>query len=395
MFLNSNHLPQRLRREHFTSPEFLEREIETLFLPAWHPVAFTAQFPRIGDYQTFDLLGRPLILWRTETGYRAYLNVCAHRFSTLTSQPSGHAAECLKCQFHGWEYNQDGNTCKIPDAVSFRPLTKGQLGLKEYRVATAGQLIFVSLNDAPLPLEEFLGAELSSICEEWFGAGARLVSDRTLELPSNWKVPVEVGLESYHIEMVHPKTFGTAPTAETCTHEFFADYDHFTQTYPSSLGERLMGWLTGQVPDFKYHNMWRYPHFGFGKASQFAYVFAIWPRTVETCTSRLILFDLPGTGRGWRNRLAHRLLRFGGRLLGRRIQDEDASIAGPVQRGLSSADQPHGGGLISAREERVFAFQERILKAVGEIPLDAPLPFVDGQARSDAAPLVPPSASSV
>ncbi len=147
MFLSDTHLPQALRPEDYTSAEQFDREIETLFLPGWHFIATAADLPKDGDFRTFELLGYPLIVWRTGGEYHTFLNVCPHRFSRISKESCGHADETLQCQYHGWEFDSSGNTRKIPDAVSFKPLTKGSLSLTKIRTETCGQLIFVNLTD--------------------------------------------------------------------------------------------------------------------------------------------------------------------------------------------------------------------------------------------------------
>src|SRR5918995_701064 len=73
-----------------------------------------------GDFLTFDLLETPILLRNFDGELRALLNVCPHRHSKLTEKPRGNT-EKLRCQYHGWEYNAEGGTGKIPDAKAFRP----------------------------------------------------------------------------------------------------------------------------------------------------------------------------------------------------------------------------------------------------------------------------------
>src|SRR5262249_49364723 len=145
-----------------------------LFLPSWQCIGALTDAPQIGDFFTAEFYGRPLVCWHTSQGFQTFLNVCTHRFCTLTDKPRGHFAERIKCQYHGWEYDETGNTCKIPDAQHFRPLKKGELGLREFRTETVGQLIFASFQDSPPPLTEFLGSRLTAWCLKNFSPRHRL-----------------------------------------------------------------------------------------------------------------------------------------------------------------------------------------------------------------------------
>ena len=84
-------------------------ELENLFLPAWHPVATVGDLAKPGSFLTFDLLETPILIRNFDGELRAFLNVCPHRHSKLTEKPCGNT-ERLRCQYHGWEFNQDGHT---------------------------------------------------------------------------------------------------------------------------------------------------------------------------------------------------------------------------------------------------------------------------------------------
>ena len=60
MFVHKHQLQYQLRPEHYYGAEQHRREVEELFLPAWHVVGTTAVLSRPGDYLTIEVLGRPL-----------------------------------------------------------------------------------------------------------------------------------------------------------------------------------------------------------------------------------------------------------------------------------------------------------------------------------------------
>ncbi|MBW3541526.1 MAG: Rieske (2Fe-2S) protein, partial [Planctomycetes bacterium] len=194
MFLHDSHLPQLLSPGDYSSPEQHARELETLFRPGWHLVGTKSDLPREGDFLTLELLGYPLLVWRCEGRFQTFLNVCPHRFSRIAKDACGTAREKLRCQYHGWEFDCDGNTRKIPDAQSFKPMTKGALGLKRYRTQTAGQLIFATLSDDAPPLEDYLGPGFD-VAEELCSDDRRLAATLDYDVPANWKCKCENSLE--------------------------------------------------------------------------------------------------------------------------------------------------------------------------------------------------------
>ena len=121
MFVNKNRLPHVLSPRLYSCPEQYELEIQKLFRPSWHIVGSVADAPKDGDFFTIDLLGTPLLVRNFQGIYHTFLNVCPHRHCMLTHEPSGHSP-VLTCQYHGWEFNDDGSTGRIPQAQNFRPM---------------------------------------------------------------------------------------------------------------------------------------------------------------------------------------------------------------------------------------------------------------------------------
>jgi phenylpropionate dioxygenase-like ring-hydroxylating dioxygenase large terminal subunit len=288
MFVSDSHLPQLLAPEAYRSVEQHDREFERLFARGWHMVCTTADLPRDGDYVTLRLGSIPLLVRRCGGDVRTFLNVCAHRYCELTSSPRGHDP-AFACQYHGWEYDESGNTRRIPDAPSFKPLQKGMLCLTSYRTALCGQLVFVSLDPEAPDLAGFLG--------ESHAVYARLFSDRyeqvvawDRECDANWKVGVENGLESYHVSCVHAGTFGVTPDAE--------------EAFATGIGD---------TPTHDYMNLRTYPSLTCSRIDTVTFVQSILPR---------------------------------------------------IQNGLNSPVVPRGG-VVSAREERIFHFQRYVADHCG------------------------------
>ncbi len=59
-----------------------------------------------------ELLGEAVVLWRSETGLRAFRDLCIHRGAAL-SLGRVEGGE-LVCPYHGWRYGEDGACTKIP-----------------------------------------------------------------------------------------------------------------------------------------------------------------------------------------------------------------------------------------------------------------------------------------
>jgi phenylpropionate dioxygenase-like ring-hydroxylating dioxygenase large terminal subunit len=388
MFLHDTHLPHVLAPSAYTSQEQFDREIQRLFQPAWHFAGSFAELPKDGDFLTTTILDHPLILWRKGGKYQAFLNVCPHRFSQLSSAPTGHCEPHLQCQYHGWEFDSEGCTRRIPDAPSFKPMSKGALALKKFRTESVGQILFVTLDDEAPPLREWLGPKPTKLIEEMFPPNYRLILNLDFEADANWKCRMENSLESYHLDMVHKATFGKVPPPETVIHELEPEWSAYfvTETRARTKLEerldRLMHCLAGQEQDRVFRNYCRYPHIMFTKVRLFSTMEMVLPLT-PTRTRFIYKFFCYENPNRWRSKLARHLLTQWARRFCPQVVKEDREAVGWMQKGLSSSRHP-SEGVVSAREERCYHFQkyihEETLPSQAELP-ERRLPCREGSSR--------------
>ena len=359
-FTSDTHLPQLLPAEAYTSHDQFRREGTSLFRDAWHCVAQTHDLNKEGAFKTVSLLGHPLILWRTEGEIRCYLNVCSHRHCLLTGKSEG-TMPLLKCQYHGWEYDREGDTKRIPDARSFRPLAPGVLGLRQYRVKTVGQLVFVSLSADPGSLDEQLGGQRSYLEDLFSDRWAPLLTVAQ-EVNANWKVLAENVLEGYHLEEVHKNTFKKFAPAESCHHSLADRVTTYTEV-PLEGNRRVR-----QQADFfarllnvranpEYHHVFCYPNFAASRMTLFNWAQTILPVAPGKSVSYWQIFYLRGHSKTPWARFAATVIRRHGRTFFKEAMREDGVVMPGVQAGMAAKEQP-SGGLISAREERIFHFQQ-------------------------------------
>ncbi|MFM8706527.1 MAG: aromatic ring-hydroxylating oxygenase subunit alpha [Planctomycetia bacterium] len=373
MFVSDTHLPQLLPPEAYHDRGWYDREVERVLRPAWWAVAAADDLPHEGDFVTFDHVDGPVILRRCGGEIRGYRNVCAHRMAKLTGRARGRCA-ALRCEYHGWEYDDSGATRRIPDAPSFRPLEKGRLGLDVLRVETVGAIVFLSSDhDAP-PVREWLGVEADRI-EDRFGPRTRTIWRADIDVPVNWKLLVENNLESYHVGTVHAATLGPFPEEGVCSHELTAGRSRFMAPSKGSAWLRcrqaIVDRLAGRQDDRYTHSI---VHPGFlwiylDVLSGFQTVLPTGPRScrlmIRCGALQAATSDMP-----WADWAARACVAFESRFW-KRVIDEDLAILPQVQAGVDSPRHP-GPGLISRREERIVHFQRWLLD---RMRLDGPYPF--------------------
>ncbi|MGO9454317.1 MAG: aromatic ring-hydroxylating oxygenase subunit alpha [Candidatus Binataceae bacterium] len=361
MFNNKACLPHLLRPAQYSDGEQYKLEINNLFRTAWHFVGTTSEVRSSGDFVTVEVLGEPVQIRNFEGSLRAYQNVCAHRHSLLTHASRGHDRQ-LRCQYHGWEYDEEGKLARITDGKSFHGMGKADARrLVTYPVDSCGQLMFVALTAEVPPLREQLSVNVHHITAA-FNDDWEEIDRFTIDHDANWKIAVENSLESYHLPVIHAKTFGTIYPFE---HEMRHSVgDRFTRLDDKhKYKSRLIRWFhreAGREPI--YTHLHCYPNLLLVWAGLHSIVQSVCPISPTKCQSKVRIFIFKGQRRGVLSSRV-RYLAYGRhhRNMTRLVMNEDASVFGDIQKGMNASRHE---GVIGAREERIFSFQEYVLNMV-------------------------------
>ncbi|HUS28196.1 MAG TPA: aromatic ring-hydroxylating dioxygenase subunit alpha [Kofleriaceae bacterium] len=358
MWAHTGRLPHVLSTRSYHDPVLHEREVSALFAGGWHCIAPLSALRSSGDFATAEVLGEPVLVRNDGGTIRAFQNVCAHRHSMLTCETRGHAPR-LRCQVHGWEYDAEGRSLRIPDAKSFAPLAKGEFCLRQYRAEVLGELVFVSLAAGP-PLRESLGEEAASFIEAACSSSHTLVDVWSHDHAANWKVPIENALESYHVPQVHPRPGRTHSKAADATHTLGDRHTLLVNvTPPAGALLRRLAETWRATPQYRYEHLHAFPNMIVATTDVSTLVHVVMPLSPTRSRSIAYCFAHAGEGR----RLVHRAI---GPVLGEvikrytwKILDEDYRVLPAIQRGLEASTH---AGVIGAREERVHAFQQYVAR---------------------------------
>lgn len=186
--------------EHYRSAARLCAEMELVLRRSPTPFCPSAALDQPGAYVARLAAGVPIVAVRGNDGtVRAFRNACRHRGTSVVSG-SG-CVRSLVCPFHGWVYRLDGELRHVPDEHGFPDLDKSDRGLVAVRAEEQSGLVFVTQAEPSVPslpldlLPALLGPD-----QVLAGNGERIVD-------ANWKIIVEGFLEGYHIKATHPQTF--------------------------------------------------------------------------------------------------------------------------------------------------------------------------------------------
>ena len=362
MFFTQSCLPHVLGPDAYWDADYFRTEMSVL-RRGWHVVGTMAELRRDGDYIATDVLGVPVQIRNFAGKLVALSNVCAHRHCLLTDRGNGNSPR-MRCQYHGWEYQADGRTGRIPQPKNFVPFDREGLRLPSYSVEQIGQLVFVSVAADPVPLRQLLDDEFYEFLCERFGGQWRLSLNWSPEYPANWKVPVENSLEAYHVPAIHPKTFKVDPGEEKSEHLMLSNRTAFSAALPFSPHSRIDSMfqnlegavvrLLGHRDTRRYSQHHVFPNLLFSFTDAISLCQCIVPTGPNRCRSVVRQFGRRPTGpRGLLSPLAW----LWGRLtaaINKHILKEDLRIFSSIQSGLEHSPHP---GILGRCEERLHAFQ--------------------------------------
>ncbi len=371
MFIHQHSLRYLLSPEHYCTERQHRLELEHLFLPAWQFIAAKSELPKDGDFLTLELFGRPLLLRNSQGRFLAFENICSHRHCLLTAASGGNQPK-LRCQYHGWEFDDDGRTAKIPEAKCFRPWDRENSRLENFRVEACGDLLFVCLNFAASSLREWLSPFFDETERAFSAPMWKMTHVWEYDCQCNWKVPVENTLESYHVTALHQKFFGDQlPPEEQISHLLHHLYTGMTfdaNSRMEQLQARLNQWLGGK-PEFQYRHRHIHPNTVLVSTDTINYALMYVPTSPTTVRIRMRFFAIRGTRRGPLASLIAWLAWQFAKAKTLQVHNEDLDVYASQQKGLERSRHP---GVIGSREERIYAFQKYILDALGQTPSPDP-----------------------
>jgi phenylpropionate dioxygenase-like ring-hydroxylating dioxygenase large terminal subunit len=172
-------------------------------------VGANALLENTGDYFLFEQLDSSVIVVKGKDGIiRAFLNVCRHRGVKLLEEKEGHIKRNIVCPYHAWAFDTTGCLKGIFHPQGFQDISADTHSLIELDCEIRFGMIFVILNPDLRGKFDF---------DAYFKEATEMLSQYDLSdhVPfypvkgtkdCNWKLLVDGGLESYHVQIAHSKT---------------------------------------------------------------------------------------------------------------------------------------------------------------------------------------------
>lgn len=183
----------------------------------WHPVGFSRDLTEdkpIGSV----VMGEDIVVWRAKDKLCAWKDLCPHRGTKLSLGKI--CNNRIRCAYHGWEFNSDGQCEHIPSDPNAKIPAKAK-AVAIYQAQEYGGFVWVTLSDNPDPFPK-----LPLFDEQEF----RIIPIGPFELHASFTRVIENFLDVSHAPILHDGYIGTVNHAEIAdmTVEIIDDAGRFT-----------------------------------------------------------------------------------------------------------------------------------------------------------------------
>ncbi|MEQ9394359.1 aromatic ring-hydroxylating oxygenase subunit alpha [Haliea sp.] len=207
--------------QRYYSPTVMDEEWNRVWTKVWLLVGHLNDIPKPKSFMKIDRYKESILVVRGngDTVHAMY-NVCQHRGARLVERDFGKSAKFV-CPFHKWEFSTTGKLLKVQDQETFREEALcHNLDLPKVAAAVWRGWVFISLDDDPQPLEDFLGPDVVNRTAAYDFEKVIRIRDVQQEWPANWKVAHEAFVEGYHVQATHPQLVPAVDAYHTQTDLF-------------------------------------------------------------------------------------------------------------------------------------------------------------------------------
>ncbi|WP_217701378.1 aromatic ring-hydroxylating oxygenase subunit alpha [Tenacibaculum aiptasiae] len=203
--------------EAYTSQEWFDLEMKTLFSTTWQFAGLIEDVANPGDYISVQAgLNNIFIVKGRDHRLRAFHNMCRHRGTQLL-RAVGKAQKAITCPYHDWTYDLEGKLISVPKKEEEFPdlcskeLHDCELNLHEASVDIFKGMLFVhpeknapSIMEFFGEVEPYLGPHIPEELVEYQEKEGEAFY--TKEIKANWKIIVENYIDHYHLAHLHEGT---------------------------------------------------------------------------------------------------------------------------------------------------------------------------------------------
>ncbi len=269
--------------------EVLDTEIRTIFHRQWLGLGRADRFDEPGKFETLEIAGVPLLLINDRDGkLRAFNNACRHRGARLAEGDG--KCRTLRCPFHGWTYNTNGQFAAAPHMGESKNFDQSKLGLIEFGLEIHAGFIFVCFHPDPPDFIQHIG-DFDIFHAPWPLESLVSARRQSFEVKCNWKLFLDVFNEYYHLQNVHPNSINgiyNKPDAGDVTTGAYAS--QFGETEGTGgLLEDQQQYALAEIPGLSgraakgIRYTWIFPNMAFAASTDALWIYEAYPVDPHRC----------------------------------------------------------------------------------------------------------------
>ena len=175
-------------------------------MSAWHVIGHTSELSTPGQFVMTDVFDQSVIAACGRDGQvHAFHNVCQHRGNRLVEARRGEQKGLFRCAYHSWCYGADGSLRGAPRTDRVEDFDLAAHNIPKVRIEELGGFYYFNLDpDAPSMRDLFPGAdaEMKRVFPKL--DAYRLIEEKDVIVPANWKVIMDNSIEGYHFSLSGP-----------------------------------------------------------------------------------------------------------------------------------------------------------------------------------------------
>ncbi|WP_417477117.1 aromatic ring-hydroxylating oxygenase subunit alpha [Maricaulis sp.] len=205
--------PQALDQASALAPDFysgahwLGVDQAAVLEPGWQVLCPATDVAQPGDHVVREIGRVPVLIVRAADGVlNGFVNVCRHRAGPLATC-DGKGAKRLRCAYHGWTYDLDGQLRTAPEMQDAAGFDRDGIRLAPIELRQWQGMVFARAGRNGPDFDTVMAGidALTAPCDL---AGMRHHHSRIYKVAANWKTYVDNYLEGYHLPFVHPGLSG-------------------------------------------------------------------------------------------------------------------------------------------------------------------------------------------
>ncbi len=355
-----------IENSRYYTTEAFSDDTEKIFYRSWIYVGLTSEFKEINDYKVFDAFGKSIIIQKSELGFNAFFNTCAHRHSQIFLERHGNSP--LVCKYHGWRYTTEGRLSIVPSKndMHFSEDQFNCIKLEKVHISLSGKFIFINLDKIPeRNLRDYLGEMNETLLKISEALGEKIESS-TVQFNANWKLVIENTLEGYHVNTIHENSFGKLGISQSSPYTAQIINDHSTlttesKTVDSSLGKMAKLYSSSDFTPNGFFHALIFPNLLIG--STYGLTFYIGSIAPDAPDKSQFQYDLYYSSNCPNSHAVKTTLGYTASVFTKNVLNEDKEIVDSIQKSLRNVDHK---GFLSSKEIRIFEFQKSYMNKIQE-----------------------------